>query len=206
MNTHKCKYINKRQYKANKIYKILSMDNGYIYMNINERIVELIDKLFSGNKRAFSLAIGVSPAVIENIVGKRKSSPSFEVTNKIVSSIDNLDPGWLLTGEGEMLKSGEEKKERENNKEPRFSKVNKNIDILLQSISKMAEIAELNSKTIDRLVENAHLHNSSINKMVETAEQNSQTLRMVINYLISEDKGNKLTGKGQENLKEDTLS
>ncbi|MCD7973405.1 MAG: hypothetical protein LUG18_12215 [Candidatus Azobacteroides sp.] len=182
------------------------MDNGYIYMNINERIVELIDKLFSGNKRAFSLAIGVSPAVIENIVGKRKSSPSFEVTNKIVSSIDNLDPGWLLTGEGEMLKSGEEKKERENNKEPRFSKVNKNIDILLQSISKMAEIAELNSKTIDRLVENAHLHNSSINKMVETAEQNSQTLRMVINYLISEDKGNKLTGKGQENLKEDTLS
>lgn len=60
-------------------------------MNINERITQIINELYAGNKRAFSLAIGASPAVIENIVGKRKSNPSFEITNKIISSIDNID-------------------------------------------------------------------------------------------------------------------
>lgn len=72
-------------------------------MNINDRISYIINELYKGNKRAFSLSVGVSPAVIENIVGKRKSSPSFEVMNKILSSIDNIDARWLITGDGDMI-------------------------------------------------------------------------------------------------------
>lgn len=74
-------------------------------MNINDRISYIINELYKGNKRAFSLSVGVSPAVIENIVGKRKSSPSFEVMNKILSSIDNIDARWLITGDGDMIKN-----------------------------------------------------------------------------------------------------
>ncbi len=72
-------------------------------MTINDRITSLINELYKGNKRAFSLSVGVSPAVIENIVGKRQSSPSFDIMNKIVSSIDNINTKWLLTGQGNML-------------------------------------------------------------------------------------------------------
>lgn len=72
-------------------------------MSINDRIQEIIDSLYSGNKRAFSLAIGVSPSVIENIVGKRKSNPSFDVTNKIINSIENINIEWLMTGNGKMM-------------------------------------------------------------------------------------------------------
>lgn len=78
-------------------------------MTINERVKKIIDELFSGNKRAFSFAVGISPTVTENIVGKRKSSPSFDVTSKIVCSIDNINAEWLLTGHGDMLKFSEAK-------------------------------------------------------------------------------------------------
>ena len=88
-------------------------------MTINQRITDLINTLYSGNKRAFSIAINVSPAVIENIVGKRQSAPSYEITSKIISSIDNISIEWLMTGKGNMLKNQAkeyiEKKEVSNN-------------------------------------------------------------------------------------------
>lgn len=71
-------------------------------MTIHDRIQKIINDLFAKNKRAFSIAIGVTPSVTENIVGKRKSSPSYEVINKILSSIENLSVEWLITGKGDM--------------------------------------------------------------------------------------------------------
>lgn len=75
-------------------------------MSINQRIQEIIDKLFSGNKRAFSIAVGIAATVTENIVGTRGTNPSFEVTSKIASAIENINTEWLLTGKGSMLKTG----------------------------------------------------------------------------------------------------
>lgn len=72
-------------------------------MSINNRIQEIINSLYSGNKRAFSFAIGVSPSVIENIVGKRQSNPSYDITHKIINSIEYLNIEWLMTGNGKML-------------------------------------------------------------------------------------------------------
>lgn len=83
---------------------IFAFANIFIFMSINERFQQIINNLYSGNKRAFSREIGVSPTVIENIVGKRQGKPSFEVTNKTVTSVQNLDAEWLLTGKGTMLK------------------------------------------------------------------------------------------------------
>jgi hypothetical protein len=73
-------------------------------MTINQRFEEIIQKLYSGNKRAFSKAIGVSPTVIENVVGTRKGNPSFEVVQKVVNAIANIDTDWLITGDGTMLR------------------------------------------------------------------------------------------------------
>lgn len=64
----------------------------------------IINDLYGGNKRAFANAVGVSATVVENLVGSRQSKPSFDVLSKISTNV-NISSEWLLTGEGEMIKS-----------------------------------------------------------------------------------------------------
>lgn len=71
-------------------------------MTINERFESIIKVLFSGNKRAFALHIGVSPTVVENVVGTRRGKPSFDSLEKVCANA-NISAEWLLLGKGEML-------------------------------------------------------------------------------------------------------
>lgn len=71
-------------------------------MTINDRFQKIIKILFGGNKSAFASAIGVTPSVIENIVGKRQGKPSFELLEKI-SAIEEININWVVTGVGEMF-------------------------------------------------------------------------------------------------------
>lgn len=68
-------------------------------MNINEKIETIISVLFAGNKRAFAKAVGISPSVVENIVGTRKGKPSYDVLTKICANA-NVSAEWLLLGTG----------------------------------------------------------------------------------------------------------
>jgi len=74
-------------------------------MTINERFDKIINDFFQGNKSAFAKAIGVSPTVIENIVGTRKGNPSFEVVQKVLYANENISPDWLIIERGKMLVS-----------------------------------------------------------------------------------------------------
>lgn len=73
-------------------------------MTINERIEQIIENLYRGNKRAFANAIGVAPTVVENVVGTRQGKPSYGLLEKICA-IENISIEWVITGEGSMLKS-----------------------------------------------------------------------------------------------------
>ena len=73
-------------------------------MNINERFSFIINELYGGNKRAFSIALGLTPTVIENVVGKRQGKPSFDVIEKVCANA-NISGDWLILGEGSMLKT-----------------------------------------------------------------------------------------------------
>jgi len=69
----------------------------------------IIDKLlkYSGlNAKSFSERIGLErPQAIYDIQkGKTKNISSY-MKNKIISVFPEIDPGWLMTGEGEMLRS-----------------------------------------------------------------------------------------------------
>lgn len=75
-------------------------------MDINGRIELIISDLYGAKKSAFAKAVGVSPTVVENIVGKRRTAPSFMVMEKICANA-NIDGNWLILGEGEMLKTAE---------------------------------------------------------------------------------------------------
>lgn len=70
-------------------------------MSINERFETIIQVLFAGNKRAFANAVSISPTVVENIVGRRKGKPSYNVLKKVCANA-NISAEWLLFGTGEM--------------------------------------------------------------------------------------------------------
>ena len=69
-------------------------------MTINERFELIIKVLFNGNKRAFAKAVGISPTVVENIVGARRGKPSYDVLFKVCSNA-NISAEWILFGNGD---------------------------------------------------------------------------------------------------------
>lgn len=71
-------------------------------MTINERFQTIINILFGGNKRAFAIHVGISPTVVENVVGKRQGKPSFDLLVKVCSNA-NISAEWLLLGNGELF-------------------------------------------------------------------------------------------------------
>ena len=70
---------------------------------INERIAEIIIHLRI-TKNAFAKSIGKSASAI-NFMVEGKSKPNFEVLDAICDKYKEINPSWLLTGEGNMLKS-----------------------------------------------------------------------------------------------------
>lgn len=70
--------------------------------SINDRIQIIIDTVYNGNKSMFAKAIGVTPSLVDGIVGKRQSAPSFKVLCDIYTIV-NVNPDWLLLGDGNMF-------------------------------------------------------------------------------------------------------
>lgn len=48
------------------------------------------------------MAVGVTPTVIENVVGTRQGKPSFDVLEKVCANA-NISATWLMTGRGKMI-------------------------------------------------------------------------------------------------------
>lgn len=71
-------------------------------VTINERILQIIDIQCEGKRNKFAEMIEFSPQVVYNIVSGRKSKPSFDVIHAIVSTFVDINPRWLITGEGDM--------------------------------------------------------------------------------------------------------
>ncbi|WP_051263640.1 hypothetical protein [Tenacibaculum ovolyticum] len=75
------------------------------FINISDRIQYIINTQHNGTRARFAKSIGFSAQVIANIVSGRKTKPSFGVLNAILSTNDDINAYWLLTGKGEILKS-----------------------------------------------------------------------------------------------------
>lgn len=73
--------------------------------SINERILYLIENQYNDNQKKFAESIGYSAQVVFNIVSGRKTNPSYEVLNAIISTNDDINPDWLLTGKGQELRN-----------------------------------------------------------------------------------------------------
>ncbi|MGB3465857.1 MAG: hypothetical protein WBA74_11325 [Cyclobacteriaceae bacterium] len=67
-----------------------------------QRIEELI-KHYGFSIREFEARIGVSTNLIQTAL-KRKASVKEDVLNKILQAFEEIDPVWLLTGNGQFKK------------------------------------------------------------------------------------------------------
>jgi phage repressor protein C with HTH and peptisase S24 domain len=72
---------------------------------INQRIKILVDHFSQGNKSAFARLAGISNQSLSEIIGQRGNAPSFSALQKMAQSFPDVREGWLLLGEGPMLKS-----------------------------------------------------------------------------------------------------
>ncbi len=89
-------------------------ENNKNFFSINKRIIQFIEYL-NISRYKFAKATGVSEVNLLNIY-KGKNKPSIDIIEKILNYYKVLNPTWLLTGEGPMLR--EEIKQDEAYKPP----------------------------------------------------------------------------------------
>ena len=70
-------------------------------MDINDRIKHLMNLATGGNQRAFARAIDISVNTLRDIIGPRKSNPSFTTLKRIIDAFPNLNLHWLMKEEGD---------------------------------------------------------------------------------------------------------
>ncbi len=78
---------------------------------IKDRIKQLITAE-SLSPAKFADIIGVQRSGISHILSGR-NKPSLDVLNKILVSFPDISGDWLITGDGNMLKTGSERKQTE---------------------------------------------------------------------------------------------
>ncbi|UWY28757.1 hypothetical protein N4T20_02255 [Flavobacterium sp. TR2] len=140
-------------------------------MTINERIEEIIKTLFNGKKSRFASQIGVSPTVIENIVGTRKGNPSFGVLEKIAFAIENINLDWLLTGRGKMTVE-QTSRSKKNENDSIITELRENIDKISKETDTLGTLLESKQETIDSQRETIRLQQSKILELEEKLKSN----------------------------------
>lgn len=83
---------------------------------------------------AFEKKIGVSHYYLAN-ASKNKQGLSEAAINKVIAACPDLNPVWLLLGEGEMLKSGEGSAKASQTATVRFSAVRDTLKGLGKEVS-----------------------------------------------------------------------
>ena len=75
-------------------------------MDIIERLQEIID-CENLNVSSFAKKIGVADQTIRGIVVQKRNKPGFDLLAKVIQTFNWINAEWLLTGEGEMIKTKE---------------------------------------------------------------------------------------------------
>lgn len=73
--------------------------------------IESVLKYLGMSARAFSIALGLSSPQIFYDIKAGKCGISKDLSNKIQEHYLNINPAWLLTGEGDMLRNSESQNE-----------------------------------------------------------------------------------------------
>ena len=97
---------------------------------INEQALRIIKIMEDENMNAtqFAEAIGIQRAAMSHLV-KGRNNPSADIITKVVKRFNTINPGWLLTGNGNMrIKQENGNNEEINPSDINYGNVNKEND------------------------------------------------------------------------------
>lgn len=72
-------------------------------MEINDRINQIIEHEHL-SVAAFARKIGIGDQTVRSVCVLRRNKPGFEFLSNLIQTFEWLDPKWLLTGEGSMVR------------------------------------------------------------------------------------------------------
>lgn len=114
--------------------------------NFNLRVKILIDNYAEGNAAKFATLINEQPHRVISVVGKRQVTPGIDFLANILNTFPNVNPRWLITGQGNMQTQPENNPQ---NLEEEIQHLHQKVEILknektilygqLQMIQKMFE-------------------------------------------------------------------
>lgn len=107
-------------------------------MTVNQRIEELI-KYLDLNPNSFSKSIGLTGNSTISRIVKGKTMPSYETLLLICDTYDWLNIRWLMTGEGEMIRSDQK---------------DESIDVLKDKIEYQKGLIKTLKETLDMINQN----------------------------------------------------
>lgn len=114
---------------------------------------EIITKVLSYcglNGKSFSEKIGLErPQAIYDIQNGKTRNISSKMADKIISVFPEINKGWLLSGEGKMLKGQVDETEEEANPNTSDMTINRLLDALERRDQQVAEAMAQNSRLIN---------------------------------------------------------
>jgi len=109
-------------------------------MTVNQRIEEIIQYL-GLNPNSFSKSIGLSGNSTISRIIKEQTTPSYETLSLIIKTYDWINTHWLMTGEGEMIRSDIDQKDE-------------SIDALKDKIRYQDDLIKTLKETLDLINDN----------------------------------------------------
>ncbi len=116
---------------------------------INERFNLILKEKHAGNVSEFARKSGIPQPTLNNIVGNRLSKPSFDSIEKLINSDETINPEWIITGKGQMIK---EQDMLRVNHPPYQEALNENIVIPLYNIEAAAKLNIIMEKCEENVV------------------------------------------------------
>ncbi len=142
---------------------------------INDRIAALIESLGISPNR-FSEKVKVNPTVIHNIIKARRSKPSFDLLEKILTTYEEISSDWLLRGEGGIWRKKTSLLRRASSDPESIEKrILELTDNLRSKAPEHHEVYELN-ELVAALIDEHDAQNKKMHKTFQRQEEIIQTL------------------------------
>lgn len=109
-------------------------------MTVNQRIEEVMNYL-GLNPNSFSKSIGLTGNSTISRIIKGQTTPSYETLTMIYTKYDWIDVRWLMTGEGEMIRSDQVQKDE-------------SVDVLKGKIEYQQDLIRTLKETLDMINKN----------------------------------------------------